>query len=84
MSRPGRGKCQHCGADIQWAINRETDRKAPLDPEPDKTFGNLLVDTWNWTFVKLDPPVVERAIERNEPLFVNHLMMCQALKAKAS
>jgi hypothetical protein len=82
--KPSPGKCQHCGEPIQWAVNRETGNKTPLDPAPDRIFGNLLVDEWNWSFVKLELAVLERAIERNEPLYVNHLTMCEVLKQKQS
>jgi hypothetical protein len=80
MKKPSVGKCHYCDAPIQWAVNRETGSKTPLDPMPDKTFGNLLVNEHEWSFVKLDPPIVERAIERGEPLYVNHLVMCEEAK----
>ena len=82
--RPTCGPCQHCEQIVQWAINRETNVKAPLDPEPDPILGNLLVDERTWTFVKLDASVIERAITRREPLYVNHLTTCKVLNANAS
>ena len=72
----GEGFCKYCGAEIQWAINRRTGTRTPLDPDPDPQNGKLLVDEWSWTFIELEMPMIERALARGERLYVNHLTHC--------
>lgn len=69
-------KCARCGAEIIWATNRETGARTPLET-PGPGGGNLLLDQQMMTFIKLDLPLIERAIERGESLYVNHLITCR-------
>ena len=72
----GEGVCKFCGDPIQWAVNRTTGARTPLDPEPDPHYGRLLVDEWSWTFIELELPMIERALRKGEGLYVNHLTRC--------
>ena len=73
------GKCDKCHASIIWARS-ENDSKTPLDPEPDPNGGNLLLDLSTMRFVKLDVMMIERAIQREDPLYSNHLVTCPVRK----
>jgi len=75
------GKCDKCKATIVWARS-ENDARTPLDPEPDPNGGNLLLDTVTMRFVKLDVVMIERAIQRGDPLYSNHLITCEVRKAE--
>lgn len=69
------GTCSRCGAAVQKALYTKTNVKAWLDAEPDPN-GRILLDPFRMTYVILKMPEVERAIERGDPLYVNHHATC--------
>jgi hypothetical protein len=77
------GKCDKCPALIVWATS-ENGARTPLDREPSNATGTLLLDERIMRFIKLDLPMIERAIERGQPLYSNHLATCEARRAEAA
>jgi hypothetical protein len=73
------GKCDKCRTQIVWATSAAGTR-TPLDPEPDATAGNLLLDLATMRFVKLGVMMIARAIERGDALYSNHLVTCPVRK----
>lgn len=66
--------CGRCGAPILWA--RSNGHPLPLDAEPNPATGRYVLDEVEMTTFKLEAGMIERALERSEKLYVNHLTHC--------
>jgi len=82
LSKQRRRPCRWCSEPIVFATNRESGVRTPLNPEPDSNIGNLLLDETNMSFIRLDLPMIERAIGRGDALYSNHLVTCPRKKER--
>jgi hypothetical protein len=72
-----RNRCDQCGAEILWATNRATQKRAPLDAHQVRDdYGNLHLE--GDKYVVLDPEVAAGARARGFRLYTNHLGTCPA------
>jgi hypothetical protein len=78
-----RSFCKYCRAPILWATNHEKNSRVPLEPRPDNNLGKLLLDLGQMTVVELDAAMIQRAIENEFPLYVNHLTVCTELNSES-
>jgi len=70
-------RCRSCGAEIIWARNNGTQKRAPLDARPVRSdYGNIDLDSTRMTYVVLDPEVAANARGRGFTLYTNHLGTC--------
>lgn len=69
-------RCKQCGAEVIWATNNTTQKRAPLDARPWADYGNIDLDATRMTYVVLEPEVLDQARARGFEFYTNHLGTC--------
>jgi hypothetical protein len=72
--------CKRCSRPIVWAEDKAASKFVPLNPIPDSSRGRYLFDSGLRSAIELDAPMIERAITRNQPLFIDHRTECGVIE----